>query len=63
MQISYRREYNQTITPVYREKPGDHWIPTIQHSISAPADIRGGTIGFSKWQALFKSGAEVVKVA
>lgn len=62
MQISYQRGYDKKLTPVYREHPNDHWIPTIQHNIPAPPDVDGGTVGFAKWQALFKRGAEVIRV-
>lgn len=58
-QISFQRQYSGKVVPVYRDSPNAPWIPCIQAQVAAPKDV--GTPGYSKWQAMFSQGCEVIK--
>ena len=59
-QIAFKRGYHGRLEPVYRHDLGGLWLPTAQHSVSAPKDA--GTPGYAKWQKLFSAGYEVVRL-
>lgn len=60
-QISFQRQYSGKVVPVFRHSKNTPWIPCAQSQIAAPKDVDGGTLGYAKWQAMFKAGYEVIK--